>query len=305
MTAQSIPQGGLFHSEADLRLARDNLDGEPISGALARLQKPEADPLAQAHLYALRGQLFEELEAGYRAAAALNAIDFLAADPPDLQGIKRALGWLSVAAMLRDHPAWQAAWREPIASTLDHAGPADEGLPQFWLAALKLAAGLLLESDEAIESGAAMYRRAVEQRIHPEGFFRGIADIADGKDLYEAQVSATCALALMAEMAGQVGRDLWSYESRAVSIFTAVAYTHFYYFFPEKWRWEADLVPARTDAIMRRDGAFMELVNRRRPPNGIEQFLSEQRPLFCAWGGGLTTLTHGLAPARQRRWRLW
>ena len=81
--------------------------------------------------------------------------------------------------------------------------------------------------------------------IHPEGFLKGIADLDDSPGRYEAQVSGSCALVLLAQMAGQVGLDLWSYDNRAVSIFTAVAYTHYYYFFPEKWRWEAALSRGR------------------------------------------------------------
>ena len=305
MASQANRPMGLFHTEADLQLVRENLEREPIRSALALLETADADPLVGAHKTALRGQLFEELEPGYIAADALNEADFVVGGSFDLEGIKRALGWLSVAAMLRDHPAWDASWRAVIAAGLDGFNETDEALRELWRGALAMAAGILLESDEEIERGAAIYRRAVEQQIHPEGFFRGIADINDGQQLYEAQVSATGALVLLAEMAGPIGLDLWSYESRAVSVLTAVTYTHFYYFFPEKWRWEVDLRRERTGVIMRREGAFMELVNRRSPPQGIEQFLAEQRPLFCAWGGGLTTLTHGLALEKKRRWRLW
>ncbi len=296
---------GLFHTEADLQLARENREREPIRSALARLETPAADPLVEAQLSALRGQLFAELEAGYLAAAALNESDVMIAGSQELDSIKRALGWLSVAAMLRGHPAWEASWRDQIAAGLDRFAETGDKLREFWLGALTMAAGILLESDEAIERGAAVYRRAVDQQIHPEGYLKGVADIADAPQRYEAQVSGSYALVLLAEMAGSVGLDLWTYDSRAVSVFTAVTYTHFYYFFPEKWRWEAGLTRERTAAIMRSEGAFMELVNRRRPPRGIEQFLAEQRPLFCAWGGGLTTLTHGLAPEKKRRWRLW
>ena len=207
--------------------------------------------------------------------------------------------------MLRDHPAWDGAWRAEIVAGLDRVAWPDEPLRELWRGALTLAAGILLESGERIERGAAVYRQAIAERIHPEGYLKGIADVVDGERLYEAQVSGTGALVLLAEMAGLVGLDLYAYESRAVGIFTAVTYTHFYYFFPEKWCWEAGLSPERTRAIMRREGAFMELVNRRSPPQGIERFLEEQRPLFCAWGGGLTSLTHGLAPPKTRRWRWW
>ena len=298
---------GLFHREADLRLARENREREPIRGALALLEAVEADPLVNAYKAALRGQLIETLEPGYRAAAALSQVNLIGGRP-DLNGIKRALAWLSAAALLRNHPAWGSSWRGQIAQLLDGPAGDDETgvtLTALWRGALTMAAGILLEGDEAIDLAAAVYRRAVERRIHPEGYFRGIADLADAPARYEAQVSATGALVLLAQMAELVGLNLWAYDSRAVSISTAVAYTHFYYFFPEKWRWEAKLSRERAIAIMRREGAFMELVNRRNPPQGIEHFLAEQRPLFCAWGGGLTTLTHGLAPETKRRWRLW
>lgn len=301
----SDQQKGLIHTEADLQLARDNLQREPIRVALAKLGEAQADRLAQAHLWALRGQLDKETEPGHRAADLLRRSD-LAGEGGDLEGIKRSLGWLSVMAMLRDHPAWEPSWRDAIAPMLSRFAEPDDNLRALWLGALRLAAGVLLECEHEIERGAAVYRAAVEHWIHPEGFLKGIADVPNAPGRYEAQVSGCCALALMAEMAGNVRLDLWSFESRAVGIFTAATYTHFYYFFPEKWRWEEELTLARTQAIMRREGAFMELVNRRNPPQGIEQFLAEQRPLFCAWGGGLTTLTHGLSPPKkQKRWRLW
>ena len=299
---------GLFHHEADMQLARENREREPINRALALLETEAEDALANAYKAALRGQLFETLEPGYSAAAILNEAEYSVMDHFDLAGIKRALAWLSAAAMLRDHPAWGNSWRGQIAQLLKALAPegeTPEALTALWRGALTMAAGILLEDDEATERAAAVYRRAVERRIHPEGYFREIADLPDVPARYEAQVSATGAMVLLAQMADLAGWDLWTYDSRAVSASTAVAYTHFYYFFPEKWRWEAELSRERAMAIMRREGAFMELVNRRNPPQGIEQFLAEQRPLFCAWGGGLTTLTHGLAPEKKRRWRLW
>ncbi|MCY4064724.1 MAG: alginate lyase family protein [Chloroflexi bacterium] len=286
-----------------MRLARENREREPIRGALARLAAHETDPLAEAYKSALRGQLLDDREAGYRAAAALNRARLEFTD--DIADIKRALAWLSVAAMLRDHPAWEASWLDATAAWLDRFSETGERLRGLWLGALSMAAGILLENDEAIQRGADVYRSAVDEQIHPEGFLKGIADLDDTPGRYEAQVSGSCALVLLAEMAALIGLDLWSYDNRAVSVFTAVTYTHFYYFFPEKWRWEVDVTRERTNAIMRREGAFMELVNRRGPPTGIEQFLAEQRPLFCLYGGGLTTLTHGLAPAKKRRWRFW
>ncbi len=299
---------GLFHRAADMQLARSKRESEPIRGALARLETADADPLARAQLAAMRGQFYADVQAGHAAAEALADADFGPATLGDLTGLKRALGWLSLIAMLRDHPAWQPAWGDRVAEVLATANEGcglDDVEGELWRGALQLAAGALLASDKAIEQGAAVYRRAVAEIIHPEGYLKGIADIADAPARFEAQLSGACALVLLAEMAGLVGLDLWSYDSRAVSVITAVTYTHYYYFFPEKWRWEAGLTRARTMDAVRREGAFLEMVNRRGPPRGIEALFAEQRPLFCAHGGGLTTLTHGLMPEKKRRWRLW
>jgi len=298
----------LFHSAADLRLARANKEREPIRGALVRLESQDDDPLARAHLAALRAQFYDDAGARKLAAAQFAASGFGSETSGDLNDSKRALGWLSVLALLRDYPAWRPDWSADIQRRLARLGPpedSDDAERELWLGALTMAAGILLEREEDVERGAAVYRRAVAERIHPEGFLRSVADIADAPGRYEAQLSATCALALMAEMAAQVGLELWSYDSRAVSITTAITYTHYYYFFPEKWRWESGLTRERTLAAMRREGAFMEMLNRRNPPQGIDHLFAEQRPMFCAWGGGLTTLTHGLAPAKKKRWRLW
>ena len=249
---------GLFHSAADLQLARSNREREPIRGALVRLETSDADRLARAQLAALRGQIHDDAQAGYAAAEALAAADFGPDTLENLRGVKRAIGWLSLLAMLRDHPAWQPAWHDRVADIqdwLDDGCNSREAERELWLGALRMAAGALLEDDKLIRQGAAVYRRAVDEIIHPEGYLKGIADLAEAPKRYEAQLSGACALVLLAEMAGLLGVDLWSYDNRAVSIFTAVTYTHFYYYFPEKWRWEADLSRERTLAAARREGA--------------------------------------------------
>ena len=302
---------GLFHSEGDLALARENREREPIRGSLTMLESPSDDPLVTAQLAALRSQLRGDAEAGHAAIEALREGDFTRDEASDLAAIKRSLGWISVMAMLRDQPGWQrlrATYLDAVKAKLQRLNTRDETgdkLREFWLGAATMAAGILLENDENIERGADVYRRAVDQQIHPEGYLKGIVDTENASRTYASQLSGTCALVLLAEMAAQVGLNLWSYDNRAVTVITAATYTFYYYFFPEKWRWESGLTRERTNAVIRREGAFMEMVNRRQAPHGIEQLFEEQRPLFCAYGGGLTTLTHGLAPPRKKRWRLF
>ena len=110
----------------------------------------------------------------------------------------------------------------------------------------------------------------------------------------------------MAEMAAQAGLDLWSYDNRGVTPATAATYLLYYFYFPEKWKWSPGLTRQRTTDVIRREGAFLEIVNQRAPLHAVDPLLEELRPLFCPWTGGLTTLTHSIPPVREkRRWRLW
>ena len=153
-------------------------------------------------------------------------------------------------------------------------------------------------NDSTFESSAAFYRRCVDKFIHPEGYFRGIVDVDGAKETFAAQLSATAAMALMAEMAGQIGVDLWGYNNRGVSVITAATYTFYYYFFPSAGSGKRVSRGRRRSGSCAGDGAFYEMVCRRSPLRGDEQLFAEQRPLFSAFAG-LTTLTHGLAPPRR------
>lgn len=301
----------LYFSESDLQLARDNRDREPVRCALALLDTRPADPLDAASLHATRYRLHRDQTAGDRAMAALLAQDFSNEAALDLPQTRRCLGWLTVLGMLRDHAQWAEALESslrPIVSMVNRRSQSDsdDGLEHLlWLAAATMAAGVLIENADSVEQTASVYRRMVDQSIHPEGYFKGIVDLDGATDTFAAQFAATGALVLMAEMAQRAGVDLWNYSNRAVSINTAATYTFYYYFFPERWRWEDNLTREKTMETMRRDGAFFEMVNRRNPLRGVEQLFAEQRPMFSATGGGLTTLTHGLALPRKKRWRLW
>ena len=180
----SKPSPGLFFSHGDLALARENQEREPLRSALALLSSTPDDPLDAAHLCALRYQFFNNVADGQAALDLLRDNAFLDAEQADLPAIKRELGWLSVVALLRDHPAWQPLQGDFFAALVtklndyQQRGEQGDNLRLFWLGALQLAAGILLESDEHFQRGAQVYRAAVDQYIHPEGYLRGIVDIA-------------------------------------------------------------------------------------------------------------------------------
>ena len=292
---------GLYFADENLDLARANRRREPIRSALAYLDRASDDPLAAAQLTGLRYRLFGD-------AAAAAAVQM--PRPADLPraDFRQLLGWLSALDMLREAPtwtSWQADWLAALQARLEDTaavGPLDE----LWRGALLMAAGIILERDAYFARGQDVYRQAIHTRIHPEGFLKGIVDAPGAAQSYGLQVSGTCALVLMAEMAGHAGVDLWSVDNRGVTPITATAYLLYYYFYPENWKWETGLTRAATAALMRRQGAFIEIVHRRQALPAADHLLAEQRPMFSADGGGLTTLTHGIAPPPQkRRWSLF
>ncbi len=300
---------GLFHSDEQLSLARDNREREPVASALRWLSKPAAEPLQTAYRAAMRYQFFADGAAAAIALEQLGKAEMAAAAVINLARCKTLLGWLTVAAMLRQHARWhtlQSQLLPAILAALAGLPAADDPLAEIWQGALRLGAGIVFEHEPSTRLGAAAYRMAVDDVIHPEGFLKGIVDVdvESGESTYAKQVSGTCALTLMAEMGSQAGLNLWSYENRGVSPVTAATYLLYYYYYPERWRWSEKLTVADTAAVIASEGAFIEVVNRRQPLRGIEYLLAEMRPLFSAAGGGLTSLTHGLAPPKKRRWRL-
>ena len=299
---------GLFCTSAHLRLALENRAQEPIRGALGQLAEPSDDRLAAAQRLALRWRLLGEVsDADAALIERVEPADFAMPGAPHSTQCRRLLGWLSVLEMLCGQPAadarqgvWRGAWqaqRQRLGSS------ADDWLAVLWRAALDMGAGIVFESADDFQAAGAVYREAVATGIHPDGFFRGIVDALDAAQGYRRQVAATGALVLMAEMAGHGGVDLWAYDSRGLTVMTAVTYLFYYYFYPEKWKWQAGLTAAATAAVMRREGAFIEMVNRRQRLEAGDALFAELRPMFGA-AGGLTTLTHGIAPApKKRRWR--
>ena len=301
----------LFFSQKDIQLAWDNVDREPIRDAMTVLDAQPEDSLEAAQLLALNYLFRRDEAAGDAAIDALRAQEFGSADSADLPALKRHLGWLSLMAMLREHPQWMSVEADFLSAiervmrrNMQSVADSDP-LRLCWLATVSMATGILTDHDDSFQGAADVYRRVVDSHIHPEGYIKGVVDRDGASNTYAAQFSATCALVLMAEMAGQVGLDLWTYNNRAVSTNTAATYTYYYYFFPERWKWESNLTRESTLDLMRREGAFFEMVNRRIPMRGVEQLFAEQRPMFSACGGGLATLTHGLRPPKKKRWGLF
>lgn len=305
---------GLFHKAEHLALARDQREREPVAGALRLLASPTeqtADALPAAYLAALRYQFYGDDAAAESAFQQFAKADLSSRPAVNQARCKTLLAWLSVAALLRQHERWQALCSrlKPACIALATGMPvplnaSPDPLEELWQGALRLATGIVFAHEPCQRLGQAAYRKAVDQVIHPEGFLKGIVDGERAEATYARQVSGACALVIMAEMATLAGSDLWSYENRGVTPVTATTYLLYYYYYPEKWRWNEDLSPEAAAAAINCEGAFIEIVQRRHALRGVELLLAERRPLFCASGGGLTTLTHAVAPPKKRRWPL-
>ncbi len=301
---------GLYFTDENLRLARENRQREPIRSALARLRQPGDAPLVSAQLAGLRWRLWGDAEAALPAIDSLRQVNDSQGSGDVQSQLRHLLAWLSVLEMLREHPAWrplQSDWLAALEARLDIIMPAaDDASPLdgLWFGALNLAAGIVLERAAYFQRGQESYQQAIHGHIHPEGFLKGIVDVHDVTQSYSLQVSGTCALVLMAEMAWHVGVDLWSFDNRGVTPITAATYLLYYYFYPERWKWEARLTRETTESVMRTQGAFIEMVNRRHRLPGIDHLFMDLRPMFGAAAGGLTTLTHGIPPPpKKKRWR--
>ena len=306
--SRPMPLGGLYFSAQQLQLARENRDQALIRDAIALLESPRQAALETAALTALRWQFTGDDNFARSAAHLLQRADLDASLARDRHGCQMLLAWLSSLSMLRGHESWRTLhdrYAAIFASAAADGHETDSPLDALWLGALQLGAGIVFQRADATAAGQAAYRRAVDQIIHPEGFLKGITDVDDADDTYAAQVSGSCALTLMAEMAAHASLDLWSHDSRGVTPVTASAYLLYYYFYPERWKWSDNLTRGETVRVMREQGAFIEMVHRHSPLRGAEQLLAEMRPLFSPMAGGLTTLTHSQSPARKRRWSLF
>lgn len=313
MTLQTYHNGLLF-DPALIQSVQENKKTEPIAAAIDFMLTATPDsPLATAQLAGLRYQFLGDEQAGQLVLDTLQHESIIDGKSSYLETLQHTLAWLSVVESVRLHPAWGESHNnilEVIHNLVSNLGSLPEAemtlLDKFWLCALNIGAAVVYENEKLLHQGRKIYQAAVDHHIHPEGYLKGLIDVEDVTDTYQMQVSGTCALVLAAEMAERAGVDLWSIENRGITPITATTYLMYYYYYPDKWKWETDLTSEATEAIIKSRGAFIEIVNRRSPIRGIDIMLEDQRPLFSTYYGGLATLTHGtLAPPKKKRWGLF
>jgi hypothetical protein len=297
---------GLFFTGQHVQQARKNRDRAPFQAAWALLddQQPSGD-LAAAQWGGLRCRFNDDSDAGAPTVVFLRQGILLEESAPYLEILATTLVHIQCFELVRDHPAWGKGERDRwLHGLLDRVSQLNQ--PQFEvsyveqvsLGALNVAAGAALERDDILQAGVETYQQVVRDDLRPQGHLpKAVEDPAlagDGQGLFR-QLMVVNALVLMAEAASHVGVDLWGYTYRGVSVMTGIAYLIYYYHYPEQWQWDAGMTQDAARGLFREHGGFLEMINHHEPPKSINTLLDDLRPIYDLYGGGLTTLTHGVA----------
>lgn len=308
MTAFQPQHTGLYFSAEHIQQALRRKERPPVKEAWALFDNlPPQDIFSGLILNGTRYRFAGDLEAGRVAATGLLAWDWRSV------GTEQAASWDDLVAtvilmhafeMVRDHPAfndtarhdWLARLAGAVAAMNDNALEDVDYVERIWLGLLNMVAGVVLDGEDAFQRGVETYRRAVREDITPDGYITQAVQ-GGGDTAFLRQLLVVKALVLMAEVGTLAGEDLWQYTVRGVSVTTAAVYLNYYYYFPDKWRWDDGKVPD-VSGLLRQHGGYLEILNSRVHPKDIETILYDLRPFFDVSGGGLTTLTHGAAQRR-------
>ncbi|HLV36769.1 MAG TPA: alginate lyase family protein [Spirillospora sp.] len=315
---------GLYFTDESVQRARKQRDQEPFRSAwtLLRQRKP-LDLLALAQHQGLLYRFDGDDEAGARAVRILEQ-DSPA--PSQAAGFVEAaatvMTWAQCFEMVRDHPTFSqpGEWMRQFASAVDDLNQPGHDLlfdEQVWLNALNLVASIVLEQEASFKQAANQFREIVRQDIHPEGYLRRAAVGPAGESLKRMLLAAQ-ALILTAEAATHAGENLWAFNERGVSALTSAPYLLYYYYYPEKWRWdskpEGDTIPVEGEShltieavqeLYQRHAGLWEMAQHQSWSKDRETLLAAIRPVYDLWGGGLVTLTHGTTEARRKRFGLF
>lgn len=300
---------GLYFTKSHIEQAQKARKSQAYAAAWALLDSYQPpDDLARAQHHGLRYRFAGDTQAGEQAIAYLQRHADPAPGAPYIEAVATLMTQAQCFEMVRDHPAWaqQAGWLDSFAARLDTIQRPFADLmqvDQLWLNALNLAGAVVLEREALFQQAVAVFQRVIDEDIHPEGYILKAVNLEDearayyGDGLYRMLLSAQ-ALILTAEAAAHAGVDLWAYEQRGVSALTPTPYLLYYYYFPEKWRWDEGLLTEPVQALYRRHAGLWDMAQRRVYSVDRRLLLEELRPVYDVWGGGLTTLTHGDAPRR-------
>jgi len=300
---------GIYFTDDHILQAQKNRDAEPYLAAWARLYDlPESDALTSAQLNGFRYRFEGDDDAGEKTVNLLREGDInIGEDTIYIEAVAVTLTLAQCFEMVRDHLSFplasQTAWQEAFTTRVEQLNHPAYDLLYFehlWLNLLNLVAGIVLEDEDRFQKALEIYKAAIQHDIHPEGYIHKSVDAQDGHGLYRMLLSAE-ALILTAEAASHAGENLWAYEYRGVSAMTPTPYLLYYYYYPDKWRWDTPLEKEAVQGLYKRHAGFWDMAQRQKPSRDRKILLNELHPIYDIWGGGLTTLTHGGAAETKRR----
>lgn len=299
---------GLFFTPEHIQHALRSREEEPLRSAWMLLREREpARGAASAQWYGLLYRFEQDAAAAARAVEAI--IECSECAQLEARGyfdaLTKLMTYLHAFEMVRDYPGFQPDrqrhWanfvREQLA-VLETSDQKDTLVETVWFEALSFVAGIVFEDAARIERGAAMYRQFISEEVRPQGFLPRAVEGGDGGGFFR-QVVSVSALVLMAEAGQHIGLDLWSFNVRGVSVVTGALYPIYYFYTTDKWRWDENLPVERAQAQLRKHGGYLEMVYRRNRHRDLKTLLDDLRPVYDPPGGGLTTLTHGVAERRR------
>lgn len=295
----------LYYTAEQVANAQKNRQREPFKAAFGKLDAIQPLDLTEsAVVHSLRWRFNDDTTAAHKAADLL-VQDLTAASPEasPLRDAARFAAAVQVFESVRGTPALSTPDETRISDALHtqinaiNAQPQAGYAAQVWRALANTAAGIALHDEALFTRGTEAYRHIIQEDIHPDGYIPRVVDTPNG--FFDTLLTVQ-ALTLIAEAARHAQVDLWRYSNRGVSIVTAALYPLYFYYYPEKWKWGEQLTPEEVQPLFKTHGTYLEMLNLHiaRPTKAIDLILGEQRPVFDALGGGLTTLTH--APLMRR-----
>ncbi len=297
---------GLYFTHEHIQVARSERDKEPFRAAFLYLIDREQTGAQGAQWCGLRYRFEGDDRAAEQAhEALLKQIEMpITEDETYLTSVAKTVMLTQTFEMVRDHPSFDYNAQVRFLNTLQERVNAlstspykDTQVENLWMALLVMSAGIALEREEIFTLGVEVFQRTIRDDVRPRGFMTKAVEGRDGGSLYRQILSAS-ALVLMAEAAAHAGVDLWSYAVRGVSVTTAAVYPIYYFYTPEKWEWDEGISVDEAQMLFRHYGGYLEMVNRRTRFKDLKPLLEDLRPIYDPHGGGLTTLTHGVALKR-------
>jgi hypothetical protein len=251
----------------------------------------------------LRYCLAGNVEEGARAVALFDAALAQVEFSSFAKGVEQTLTLAQSFEMIRLHPEATAIVHARVQDWLMQAltflrQEADENalLNVLALATAEMAVGIVCEDADLVWRSVEVVQRTVAEEIDPRGYIARVLN-ESGQNSVTRAVRAIEYLVMMAEMATHIGIPLWDYQVRGVSVMTATLYPIYYFYVTDKWQWEP-VSPEQVQAVFRKYGGYLEVVNQRAKPRDLKPLLEDLRPICDSWLGGLPTLTHGVVPKR-------